>query len=86
MFHIYMYVVIFLLSCSSEFCVSDLAEKQFNKAVSRLNQNVLYLCFSQGVNPDNLEPKHTLHNIVALLTSRQLGRYGYSFKMCVSNF
>ena len=69
----------------SEFCVSDLGEKQFNKAVSRLNQNVLYLCFSQGVNPDNLEPKHTLHNIVALLNSRQLGRYGDSTKMSIFN-
>lgn len=62
--------------CYSEFCGNELSEKQFNKVVSRLNQNVLYLCFSQGVEPDNMEPKHTLHNIVALLNSSQLGRIG----------
>lgn len=62
--------------CYSEFCVSDLSEKQFNSAVSRLNKNVLYLCFSQGVDTENIEPKHTLHNVLQLISHHQLGRMG----------
>ncbi|XP_052272133.1 beclin 1-associated autophagy-related key regulator-like isoform X2 [Dreissena polymorpha] len=62
--------------CYSEFCYCNLSEKQFNKAVARLNQNILYLCFSQGLDPERIEPKHTLHNILELLTHTQLGRIG----------
>ncbi|XP_045173264.2 beclin 1-associated autophagy-related key regulator-like [Mercenaria mercenaria] len=62
--------------CYSDFCLQDLPEKQFNAAVARLNKNVLYLCFSQGVDTENIEPKHTLHNVLLLLRHQQLGRVG----------
>lgn len=58
----------------SDFCLQELPEKQFNAAVARLNKNVLYLCFSQGVDTENIEPKHTLHNVLLLLKHQQLGR------------
>ncbi|KAL3873560.1 hypothetical protein ACJMK2_036659 [Sinanodonta woodiana] len=60
--------------CYSEFMSNNMTEQQYNSAVSRLNQNVLYLCFSQGVDPMSLEPKHTVQNIVILLKSPVLGR------------
>ncbi|XP_064601890.1 beclin 1-associated autophagy-related key regulator-like [Liolophura sinensis] len=60
--------------CYSEFCGDDLTEKQFNSCVARLNENILYLCFSQGVDLDLVFPRHTLHNILALLSSPHLGR------------
>ncbi|XP_067682187.1 beclin 1-associated autophagy-related key regulator-like [Haliotis asinina] len=60
--------------CYSEFCLSDLSERQLTSAVSRLNHNVLHLCFSQNVNPAVLIPKHTLHNVVMLLKCPDFGR------------
>ncbi|KAK3580376.1 hypothetical protein CHS0354_001491 [Potamilus streckersoni] len=60
--------------CYSEFMSNNLTDQHYNSAVSRLNQNVLYLCFSQGVDSLSLEPKHTVQNIVILLKSPMLGR------------
>ncbi|XP_041351323.1 beclin 1-associated autophagy-related key regulator-like [Gigantopelta aegis] len=60
--------------CYSEFCLDDLTEKQLSSAVSRLNHNILHLCFSQNVSPRHLVPRHSLHNIMVLLRSSELGR------------
>jgi len=51
-----------------------MSERLFNSAVVRLNKNILYLCFSQGVDTENIEPKHTLHNVAVLLKHTHLGR------------
>ncbi|XP_052775983.1 beclin 1-associated autophagy-related key regulator-like isoform X2 [Mya arenaria] len=70
-------VSLYKKQCFSEFCLDEVPERQFNRSVSRLNKNVLYLCFSQGVSAERLEPKHTPHNLVELLNHSQLGRIGW---------
>lgn len=60
----------------SEFCTNEITERQFKHSVASLNQNILYLCFSQSVpNPERLDPRNTLQNIVVLLSCPLLGRY-----------
>lgn len=59
----------------SEFCTNEITERQFKHSVACLNQNILYLCFSQSVpNPERLDPRNTLQNIVVLLSCPLLGR------------
>ncbi|KAL5008839.1 hypothetical protein ScPMuIL_014420 [Solemya velum] len=62
--------------CYSEFGKDEIPERQFNHVVSRLNQNILYLCLSQGVDHDYLHPNHSLQNILRLLHSPALGSTG----------
>ncbi|KAB1277651.1 Beclin 1-associated autophagy-related key regulator [Camelus dromedarius] len=76
--------VIFLmvLSCFccvlTEFCGENLSRQKFTRAVKKLNANILYLCFSQHVNLDQLQPLHTLRNLMYLVSpnSEHLGRSG----------
>lgn len=58
----------------SEFCGNELTECQFERDVYRLNHNILYLCFTQNVDPELLNAKHTVHNLLVMLDSPQLGR------------
>ncbi|XP_048734528.1 beclin 1-associated autophagy-related key regulator-like isoform X2 [Ostrea edulis] len=58
----------------SEFCTNGITERQFKHSVACLNQNILYMCFSQNVsNPERLDPRNTLQNIVVLLSCPSLG-------------
>nr|KAG5711877.1 hypothetical protein BaRGS_026318 [Batillaria attramentaria] len=66
--------------CFSEFCRGELNERQLQNAVSRLNHNVLYLCFSQGVDVEELSPRHTIRNLIILLHSPHLARYINSYR------
>ncbi|EFB20185.1 hypothetical protein PANDA_019436, partial [Ailuropoda melanoleuca] len=63
---------------SSEFCGENLSRQKFTRAVKKLNANILYLCFSQHVNLDQLQPLHTLRNLMYLVSpnSEHLGRSG----------
>ncbi|XP_001945788.2 beclin 1-associated autophagy-related key regulator isoform X2 [Acyrthosiphon pisum] len=60
----------------SEFCGNELNETKFAKYVTHLNANILYLCFSQNVDPKLLHPDHTLKNLLQLLDTSvsDLGR------------
>ncbi|XP_061174725.1 beclin 1-associated autophagy-related key regulator-like [Saccostrea echinata] len=59
----------------SDFCTNEITERQFKHSVACLNQNILYLCFAQNVpNPEQLDPRNTLQNIVVLLSCPSLGR------------
>ncbi|ESO87677.1 hypothetical protein LOTGIDRAFT_234926 [Lottia gigantea] len=60
--------------CYSEFCNDDITEKQLANSVNKLNHNVLYLCFSQGIKEVHLSPKDTLHNLYVLLQNHNIGR------------
>lgn len=64
--------------CNSEFCGDNLSRYRFTRALSKLNTNILHLCFSQHVDPDKLHPHHTLRNIMFLVTTDNdnLGRTG----------
>ncbi|XP_003794443.1 beclin 1-associated autophagy-related key regulator [Otolemur garnettii] len=64
--------------CNSEFCGENLSKQKFTRAVKKLNGNILYLCFSQHVNLDQLQPLHTLRNLMYLVSpnSEHLGRSG----------
>ncbi|XP_012867785.1 PREDICTED: beclin 1-associated autophagy-related key regulator [Dipodomys ordii] len=64
--------------CNSEFCGENLSKQKFTRAVKKLNTNILYLCFSQHVNLDQLQPLHTLRNLMYLVSSssEHLGRSG----------
>ncbi|XP_069773076.1 beclin 1-associated autophagy-related key regulator [Narcine bancroftii] len=64
--------------CNSEFCEENMSRKKFVRAVNKLNTNILYLCFSQHVNPELLHPLHTLRNIMHLVSpeNKGLGRSG----------
>lgn len=62
-------------SLLSEFCTNEITERQFKHSVACLNQNILYLCFSQSVAvPERLDPRNTLQNIAVLLSCPSLGR------------
>ncbi|MBZ3884360.1 Beclin 1-associated autophagy-related key regulator [Sciurus carolinensis] len=63
---------------NSEFCGENLSKQKFTRAVKKLNTNILYLCFSQHVNLDQLQPLHTLRNLMYLVSSNSehLGRSG----------
>lgn len=56
-----------LLFDFSDFCKKELNEQSFSRKVSRLNTNILYLCYTQRVKLNTLSPKHTLENISKLL-------------------
>lgn len=62
----------------SDFCTTALSEAQFNRKVARLNANILYLCYTQGCQLNELRPTHTLENIQRLMNSTHadLGRFG----------
>ncbi|XP_033735061.1 beclin 1-associated autophagy-related key regulator-like [Pecten maximus] len=59
----------------SIFCGAEVTEKNFRNSVACLNQNVLYLCFSQGLADCPLiDPRNTLGNICLLVRHTSLGR------------
>uniref|UniRef100_A0A3Q3JHM5 Autophagy related 14 n=1 Tax=Monopterus albus TaxID=43700 RepID=A0A3Q3JHM5_MONAL len=64
--------------CNSEFCGENLSRYRFTRALSKLNTNVLQLCFSQHVDSEKLHPHHTLRNIMFLVSpdNDSLGRTG----------
>ncbi|XP_021506528.1 beclin 1-associated autophagy-related key regulator [Meriones unguiculatus] len=64
--------------CNSEFCGENLSKQKLTRAVKKLNTNILYLCSSQHVNLDQLQPLHTLRNLMQLVSpnSEHLGRSG----------
>eukprot|EP00069_Balaena_mysticetus_P013181 bmy_08091T0 len=68
----------FCLIYSTEFCGENLSKQKFTRAVKKLNTNILYLCFSQHVNLDQLQPLHTLRNLMYLVSpnAEHLGRSG----------
>ncbi|XP_050406257.1 beclin 1-associated autophagy-related key regulator [Patella vulgata] len=67
--------------CYSEFCSDELTEKQLNSAVNKLNHNILYVCFSQGISIEDVSPKDTLHNLYILLHNSNIGRC-IPFEVC----
>ncbi|EDO36555.1 predicted protein [Nematostella vectensis] len=60
----------------SEFCQNEMGRKEFQSALSRLNTNVLHLCFTQHVDPTLLHPHRTLNNLYALINTTCTGRGG----------
>ncbi|XP_029543575.1 beclin 1-associated autophagy-related key regulator [Oncorhynchus nerka] len=64
--------------CNSEFCGDSLSRYRFTRAVTKLNTNILHLCFSQHVESELLHPHHTLRNIMFLVSpdNKNLGRTG----------
>lgn len=71
----------------SDFCTTALSEAQFNRKVTRLNANILYVCYNQGCRLNDLRPTHTLENIQKLLnpTHACLGRFGPMDRNCCLN-
>jgi len=60
--------------CASDFYSSELTEQSFNRAVLRLNHNILRLCFTQGgINVASVNPRHTIVNLLMVLSSPDLG-------------
>lgn len=62
----------------SDFCKKELNEASFGRKVTRLNTNILYLCYTQRVKLTTLSPCQTLDNINRLLNLEysDLGRVG----------
>lgn len=58
----------------TDFYSTDISDSKFYKKISKLNTNIMYLCFSQGVDTTLLNPKHTLCNILHLVNHPDLGR------------
>lgn len=58
----------------TDFYNIDISDHKFNKKISKLNTNILYLGFSQGIDPFLLNPKQTLCNILHLVRYPDLGR------------
>ncbi|CAG2172929.1 unnamed protein product [Oppiella nova] len=53
----------------SEFFISDLNETQFTHKVAKLNANIVYLCLSQNIDSELLNPRQTVQNLLHLLNS-----------------
>lgn len=64
--------------CYSDFCTHELNEEKFSRKATKLNMNILHLCFSQNVSPELLHPRHTVRNLLLLVNSEssELGRTG----------
>ncbi|XP_068157222.1 beclin 1-associated autophagy-related key regulator [Drosophila tropicalis] len=62
-----------------DFCRKLLNEEQFLRKVSRVNNNIMYLAYTQQVKLRDLNEQHTLENILAILDLERsdLGRYGH---------
>ncbi|XP_018571813.1 beclin 1-associated autophagy-related key regulator isoform X2 [Anoplophora glabripennis] len=62
----------------SDFCSNNMGEQQFIRRIARLNANILYMCFSQNVNPHSLNAYETIHNMLRLIQDENadLGRQG----------
>ncbi|PIK40764.1 putative beclin 1-associated autophagy-related key regulator [Apostichopus japonicus] len=60
----------------SYFCLKELDLKEFSFGVEKLNVNVLYLCCTQGVDPEFLHPRSPLGNLWQLIKCKSplLGR------------
>ncbi len=63
------------------------SEYRLNHKVTRLNLNILHLCLSQGVSPEKLRAKQTLHNLRQLidLIHNQDDAFSSSFTIGISN-
>ncbi|XP_023169301.2 beclin 1-associated autophagy-related key regulator [Drosophila hydei] len=63
----------------SDFCRKMRNEEQFLRKVCRVNNNIMYLAYSQMVKLRALNEQHTLENILAILDldRSDLGRYGH---------
>ncbi|XP_034113142.1 beclin 1-associated autophagy-related key regulator [Drosophila albomicans] len=62
-----------------DFCRKLLNEEQFLRKVCRVNNNIMYLAYTQQVKLRALNEQHTLENILAILDLERsdLGRYGH---------
>ncbi|XP_050080456.1 beclin 1-associated autophagy-related key regulator [Anopheles maculipalpis] len=60
----------------ADFCTTTLSEAQFARKVARLNADIVFLCHSQGCRLNDMNPTHTLENLLALLKSPDLGHCG----------
>ncbi|CAI8012704.1 Beclin 1-associated autophagy-related key regulator, partial [Geodia barretti] len=62
--------------CILEYGNQNKKRRSFVESRAKLDDNILYLCFSQNVPLSALSPGHTLSNILALVTHSELGRQG----------
>ncbi|XP_058116492.1 beclin 1-associated autophagy-related key regulator [Anopheles ziemanni] len=60
----------------SDFCTTALPEAQFTRKVARLNADIVHLCHTQGCRLNDMNPTHTLENVLCLLKSPDLGLCG----------
>lgn len=62
-----------------DFCRKLLNEEQFLRKVCRVNNNIMYLAYTQQVKLRALNEQHTLENILAILDLERsdLGRFGF---------
>ncbi|TRY73810.1 hypothetical protein TCAL_02574 [Tigriopus californicus] len=58
---------------SSDFGLLMKSEYRFTKRLLQLNFNIAYLCVTQGINPEYLKPKQTLHNLKLLIDFTEVG-------------
>jgi hypothetical protein len=62
--------------CILEYGNQNKKRRSFVESREKLDDNILYLCFSQNVPLSALSPGHTLSNLLALVTHSELGRQG----------
>ena len=75
-----------VLVCPSEFYASELTDHSFNRAVLRLNHNILRLCFTQGgINVVGINPRHSIVNLLMVLSSPDLGCVSHLYIICYSS-
>uniref|UniRef100_A0A8W7P6E2 Beclin 1-associated autophagy-related key regulator n=1 Tax=Anopheles coluzzii TaxID=1518534 RepID=A0A8W7P6E2_ANOCL len=60
----------------ADFCTTTLSEAQFARKVARLNADIVFLCHTQGCRLNDMNPTHTLENLLCLLKSPELGHCG----------
>uniref|UniRef100_A0A182NPG2 Beclin 1-associated autophagy-related key regulator n=1 Tax=Anopheles dirus TaxID=7168 RepID=A0A182NPG2_9DIPT len=60
----------------ADFCTTTLSEAQFARKVARLNADIVFLCHTQGCRLNDMNPTHTLENLLCMLKSPDLGHCG----------
>ena len=73
------------LSCS-ELGVPIASDYKFAKKVAQLNLNIIFLCLKIGMNPEQIQPTQSLHNLYQLFTELLLSKNAVVFnKTAYSN-
>ena len=59
----------------NEFGVPTSSDYKFAKRVARLNLNIIFLCLTVGVPPEDIQPTQSLHNLYLLYTNTRNNKH-----------
>ena len=72
------------ISCS-ELGVPIASDYKFAKKVAQLNLNIIFLCLNIGMNPEQIQPAQSLHNLYQLFNELLLSKNTIVFNRTAYN-